>query len=66
MQHVQQLDIEYPQDINLCNEAREKTKQMIEVMHKNNIGKALKPRLDKKKARKEYLFIAKKKNKPKK
>jgi IS5 family transposase len=59
-------DITYPQDIILCNEAREKTEEMVEAMHKGNIGKHEKPRLDKQKARKEYLKTAKGKNRTKK
>lgn len=59
-------DIAFPQDINLCNEAREKTEQMIETMHKGNIGKAEKPRMDKNKARREYLKVAKSKNRSRK
>lgn len=52
-------NITYPQDIKLCNEAREKTEQMVETMHIR--GEGQKPRLDKKKARKEYLKVAKSK-----
>lgn len=59
-------DITYPQDINLCNEARMKTEKMVEAMHKNNVGKVEKPRLDKTKGRKEYLKIAKSKKRSKK
>ena len=59
-------DITYPQDIILCNEAREKTEQMVDVMHKGNVGKFEKPRLDKQKARREYLKTAKGKNRSKK
>jgi len=59
-------NITFPQDIKLCNEAREKTEVMVEVMHKPNRGKQEKPRMDKQKARMEYLKVAKaKKNKPK-
>jgi hypothetical protein len=54
-------NIKYPQDINLCNEAREKTEQMVETMHEGNYGKKPKPRLDKEKARKAYLKAAKNK-----
>ena len=57
-------DIKYPQDINLVNEAREKTESMVEAMHKANRGKKEKPRLDKKAARKSYLAIAKMKKRP--
>jgi hypothetical protein len=52
-------NIAYPQDINLCNEARKKTEEIVEVLHERGAGE--KPRLDKKKARKEYLTVAKSK-----
>jgi len=52
-------NITYPQDINLCNEAREKTEKMVETMHERGNGE--KPRLDKQKARGEYLKVAKSK-----
>jgi hypothetical protein len=52
-------NIAYPQDINLCNEAREKTEAMIETMHERGNGE--KPRMDKQKARREYLKVAKSK-----
>ena len=52
-------NITYPQDIKLCNEAREKTEEMVEILHER--GKNAKPRLDKEKARKSYLHIAKSK-----
>jgi hypothetical protein len=54
-------NITYPQDINLCNEARKKTEQMVEVMHER--GEREKPRLDKQKARQAYLKVAKSKKK---
>jgi len=52
-------NITYPQDIKLCNEAREKTERIVEAMHERGDGE--KPRLDKKKARREYLKVAKSK-----
>jgi hypothetical protein len=52
-------NITYPQDNKLCNEAREKTERMVETMHER--GSSVKPRLDKKKARQEYLKVAKSK-----
>jgi len=52
-------NITYPQDIKLCNEAREKTEEMVETLHERGNGE--KPRLDKQKARKAYLKIAKSK-----
>jgi IS5 family transposase len=59
-------DITYPQDIILCNEAREKSEKMVEVMYRGNVGSVEKPRLDKQKARREYLKTAKGKNRSKK
>ena len=50
-------DIAYPQDVNLCNEAREKTEEIIEILHERGVGE--KPRMDKNKARQEYLKVAK-------
>ena len=52
-------NITYPQDIKLCNEAREKTEKMVEAMHERGDGE--KPRLDKNKARQAYLKVAKSK-----
>ena len=52
-------NITYPQDIKLCNEAREKTEQIVEAMHERGNGE--KPRLDKQKARRDYLKVAKSK-----
>ena len=52
-------DIAFPQDLSLCNEAREKTEKMVETLHER--GKDEKPRLDKQKARREYLKVAKSK-----
>jgi hypothetical protein len=54
-------NIKYPQDINLLNEAREKTEEMVEAMHEGNKGEKEKPRLDKKKAKGEYSKAAKSK-----
>jgi hypothetical protein len=52
-------NITYPQDIKLCNEAREKTEKMVETLHERGHGE--KPRLDKQAARKAYLKVAKSK-----
>ena len=52
-------NITYPQDIKLCNEAREKTEDIVEAMHERGEGE--KPRLDKQRARHEYLKVAKSK-----
>ena len=54
-------DITYPTDLKLLNEAREKTEEIIDVMHRPLIGKKPKPRTYRQKARKDYLAIAKQK-----
>jgi len=53
-------DVAYPTDLNLLNEAREKTEAMIDAMHEPLIGQKDKPRTYRKKARKDYLEVAKK------
>jgi len=52
-------DIKYPRDIDLCDTAREATEAAVETMHVAEVGKKVKPRLDKKKAKKEYQKVAK-------
>jgi transposase, IS5 family len=54
-------DIAYPTDLSLLNEAREKTEEMIDAMHKPFIGVRRKPRTYRQKARKMYLAVAKQK-----
>ena len=54
-------DVAYPTDLNLLNEAREKTEAMIDTMHVPLIGKRKKPRTYRQKARKDYLAVAKQK-----
>ena len=56
-------NIKFPQDINLLNEAREKSEEIVEAMHEGNKGAKEKPRLDKKKAKGEYSKVAKSKKK---
>lgn len=58
-------DIKYPTDIELLNEAREKSEKMIDKLYKPEKGK-VKPRTYRKRARKLYLKMAKKRNKSKK
>jgi len=53
--------IKYPQDTELLNEARENTEKMIDDLHKQENSK--RPRTYRKKARKQYLSIARKKKK---
>jgi len=54
-------DVAYPTDLNLLNEAREKTEEMIDVMHVPFVGIEDKPRTYREKARKAYLAVAKQK-----
>jgi len=54
-------DITYPTDLNLLNDAREKTEEIIDAMHAPFIGKKRKPRTYRQKARKDYLAVAKQK-----
>ncbi len=55
-------DITYPTDLKLLNEAREKTEEIIDAMHDPFVGKKQKPRTYRKKARKDYLAVAKQKS----
>ena len=59
-------DIAYPTDLNLLNEAREKSEEIIDSMHFSLIGKKDKPRTYRQKARKDYLAVAKKRSSGKK
>jgi len=54
-------DVAYPTDLNLLNEAREKSEAMIDAMHAPLIGKSEKPRTYRQNARKDYLAVAKQK-----
>lgn len=54
-------DITYPTDLKLLNDAREKTEEVIDVLHTNRKNKAKKPRTYRKKAGKQYLLVAKSK-----
>ena len=54
-------DIAYPTDLSLVNEAREKSEEIIDAMHKSFIGIHKKPRTYRQKARKAYLAVAKQK-----
>jgi transposase, IS5 family len=56
------VDITYPTDLKLLNEAREKTEDIIDTLHKSRKGQQKKPRDHRRKARKEYLKAAKNKN----
>jgi len=59
-------DIQYPTDIRLLNEGREKLEKIIDILHSPERGKKKKPRTYRKKARKAYLQIEKKRKKGKK
>lgn len=54
-------DIAYPTDLNLLNDAREKTDEMIDAMHQPCVGKRRRPRTYRQKARRDYLAVAKQK-----
>jgi len=52
-------DIPYPTDVNLLNEAREKSEEIIDILHVPHKGTLDKPRTHRECARKEYLHFAK-------
>lgn len=54
------VDIRFPTDLSLLNEAREKLEKIIDILHEPLKGKEKKVRTYRNKARKEYLKIAKK------
>jgi transposase, IS5 family len=54
-------DIRYPTDLSILNEAREKTEEIIDALHRPDVDKTIKPRTYRRKARKDYLAVAKKK-----
>lgn len=58
-------DIKYPTDLDLLNEVREKSEQLIDLLYVPEKGK-VKPRTYRQKARKEYLSFAKQRKKRKK
>lgn len=58
-------DIAYPTDLNLLNDAREKSELLIDKLYSPQRHQC-KPRTDRKEARKLYLHTAQKKNKSKK
>ena len=55
MPHVFPVDIQYPTDSRLLNDAREALEEIIDVLHIPHIGICPKPRTYRQKARKEYL-----------
>ncbi len=54
-------DITYPTDLNMLNDAREKTEEIIDEIHNPFVGNRKKPRTYHKKARRNYLAIIKQK-----
>ena len=56
-------DIRHPTDISLLNEAREKTERIIDKLHAASGKEQKKPRTYRRKARQEYLTLAKKRRK---
>lgn len=53
-------DIRYPTDLNLVNEAREKSEQIIDTLHEPLKGQMAKPRSYRQKARRLFLRCSKK------
>jgi len=54
-------DIRYPTDVSLLNEAREKTDEIIDTLHRPLVGKSRRPRTYRKRAAREFkAFIRKK------
>lgn len=54
-------DITFPTDLKLLNKAREKSEEIIDIHHEPHIGIKKKPRTYRRKARKDFLSIAKSK-----
>lgn len=54
-------DVAYPTDLNLLNKAREKAEKIIDILHSARTDGAPKPRTYRKKARKQYLAVARRK-----
>jgi hypothetical protein len=52
-------DIKYPTDLNLLNDAREKTEEIIDRLHTCRVTPKKKPRTYRQKARRDYLRVAK-------
>lgn len=55
-------DITFPTDLKILNAAREKSEEIIDVLHRPHKGVMKKPRTYRIKARREYLSVAKSKN----
>ena len=54
-------DITFPTDLKILNTCREKSEEIIDILHRPLKGKQKKPRTYRKRARKEYLLAAKSK-----
>jgi hypothetical protein len=54
-------DITFPSDLKILNTAREKSEEVIDILHRPLRGKQKKSRTYRKKARKEFLSVAKSK-----
>ena len=54
-------DITFPTDLKILNTAREKSEEVIDILHRPLKGKQSKPRTYRRKARKEFLSVAKSK-----
>lgn len=54
-------DIRYPTDVSLLNEAREKTDEIIDLLHEPLVGQVPRPRTYRVKARRSFVAFAKKK-----
>jgi hypothetical protein len=57
---VAPADIKYPTNVNLLNEARQKTEAIIDTLHEPLRGQEVKVRTYRRRARKDYLRFAKK------
>lgn len=60
---VSPQDIAYPTDLNILNEAREKSELLIDKLYESSIHGPVKPRTYRRKARKFYLSVAQNRNK---
>ena len=56
-------DIQYPTDLNLLSDSREKSEELIDFLYKQELHGMVKPRTYREVARKEYLVIAQKRKK---
>ena len=56
-------DIQYPTDLNLLSDSREKSEELIDFLYKQELHGIVKPRTYREVARKEYLVIAQKRKK---